>query len=100
MVKGPLPHLLRQLRLRRKAALRRNACALTARGVVGPLFREIEFPIEQKMALGSRIGHKHPNLAIFNTAGCPTILARPPRRMLAFFQKSRLIDDQHGLGSP
>jgi hypothetical protein len=100
MVKGPLQHLLRQVRLRRKAALRGNACALTARGVVGPLLRELEFPIEQKMALVSRIGHKHPHLAIFHTAGCPTLLARHPRRMLAFFQKSRLIDDQHGLGRP
>jgi hypothetical protein len=85
MVKGPLQHLLRQLRLGRKAALRGKACALAARGVVGPFCGEGKFPIKPEMTLGSRIGHKHANLAIFHTAGCPTILARYPRRMLAFF---------------
>jgi len=93
MVKGTLQHLLRQLRLGRKEALRGNAGALAARGVVGPFCGEIEFPIKHEMTLGRRIGHKHPKLAIFHTAGCPTILARYPRRMLAFFQESRLIDD-------
>src|SRR5207302_487305 len=52
------------------------------------------------MALGTRIGQKHPNLAIFNATGCPAILACYPRRMLALFEKSCLIDDQHGLRGP
>jgi hypothetical protein len=74
-VEGALQHLLRQLRLSRKEELRGNPRALAARCVVGPLFGEIEFTIEHNMALGTRIGHKYPNLAIFHAAGCPTILA-------------------------
>src|SRR5712691_9082627 len=45
-VEGALQHLLRQLRLGREGTLHRNPRALTARCVVGPLFGEIEFPIE------------------------------------------------------
>jgi hypothetical protein len=100
MVKGTLQHLLRQLRLGRKEALRGNACTLAARCVVGPFLGEIELTIEHDMALGTRIGQKHSNLAIFNAPCCPAILACHPRRMPAFFEKSCLIDDQHGLGSP
>ena len=66
MVKGPLQHLLRQLRLGRKEALGGNACALAARFVVGPFFGEIQLTIEHDMAMGTRIGQKHPNLAIFH----------------------------------
>ena len=50
------------------------------------------------MALRARIGQKYPNVAIFNTACCPTLLACHPSRMLAFFEQPRLIDDEHGLG--
>ena len=50
------------------------------------------------MGLGARIGHKHLNLTIFNTTCCPTLWARHPGRMLAFFEKPHLIDDAHGLG--
>jgi hypothetical protein len=99
-VEGAFQHLLRELWLGRKGALRRNPRALAACDVVGPLFGEIEFTIEYDMALRTRIGQKYPNLAIFYAAGCSTLLARHSRRMLAFFEKSRLIDDEHGLGLP
>jgi hypothetical protein len=75
MVKGPLQHLLRELRLGRKEALGGNACALAARYVVSPFFGEIDLTIEQDMAMGTRIGQKHPNLAIVHATGCPAILA-------------------------
>ena len=65
-----------------------------------PLLGQIEFPIQQEMVLGTRIGQKHPNLAVFHAAGGPAILARHARRLLAFFDEARLIDDQHGLQSP
>src|SRR5262249_16486996 len=87
-VKGTLQHLLRQLRLGRQEARRWNPRTLAARGVVGPLFGEIEGPIEHEMTLGTRIGHKHPHLAIFHPPCCPTLLARHPCRMLAFFQQT------------
>jgi hypothetical protein len=32
-----------------------------------------------------------------HAACCPTLVARHPSRLLAFFETSRLIDDQHGL---
>ncbi len=98
-VEGALEHLLRQLRLGGKGALLRNPRALAARCVVGPRFGEREFTIEQDMALGARLGHKHPNLAMFHASGGPALLARHSRRMLAFFEEARLIDDQYGLRS-
>jgi hypothetical protein len=36
-------------------------------------------------------------VAIFHAAGGPALLARHARRLLAFFDDARLIDDQHGL---
>jgi len=99
-VQGTLEPLLRQLRRGRQEALRWHPRTLAARGVVGPLCGEREGPIEHARTLGTRIGQKHPNLALFNTACCPTLWARHPGRMLAFFQASRLSDDQHGLRVP
>src|SRR5262249_23428779 len=99
-VKGPPQHLLRQLRLGGKGALVWNPCGLATRLVPGPFLGKIEVPIQPEMALGSRIGQTYPNLTIFHTTGGPTILARHARRPLAFFDKARLLDDQHALRSP
>ena len=99
-VESAFQHLLRELWLGRKGVLRRNPRALAACDVVGPLCGEIEFTIESDMALRARRGQKYPNVAICSAAGCSTLLARHSRRMLTFFEKSRLIDDEYGLGLP
>lgn len=49
------------------------------------------------MALATGIGQKHPHLAILNPPCRTTILPRHARRMLPFFEKSGLINDQDGL---
>ena len=48
--------------------------------------------------MGTRIGQKHLYLAIFHATGCPAILGCHLWRMLSFFEKSRLMDNEHGLG--
>src|SRR5882672_1037740 len=99
-VKGTLQHLLRAWRFGRTEALGGNACALAARYVVGPFLRESARTIEQDMAMGPRRGQTHPKLAIVHATGCPALVACHPHRRLACFEQSRLIDDEHGLGSP
>ena len=96
-VEGTFQHLPRQLRLGRTYALLRNPRALASRLVACPLVGQIEFTIKQDVALGTCIGHKHPNLAMLNAARCAALLAGHPGRLLAFFEEPRLIDDEHGL---
>ncbi len=98
-VEGTREHLLRQRWLGRTGALRRHPRSLTTRFVVSPLCGEIACTIQPERALGSRMGHQDPNVAIVHTAGCPALLACDTSRLLAFFEQPRLIDDQHGLRS-
>src|SRR5262245_64115661 len=70
-VKGPPQHLLRQLRLGGKGALVWNPCGLATRLVPGPFLGQIEVPIQQEMALESRVGQKYPTLTIFHATRRP-----------------------------
>ncbi len=96
-VAGALQHLLRQLGLGRTGALRRHPRALATRFLGGPLFGERECTIQHEMALRTRRGQKYPDVAMFHAARCAALLACHASRLLAFFEKPRLIDDQHGL---
>src|SRR5215831_9851769 len=49
------------------------------------------------MAMPTGIGQKHPNVAMLYPPCRATILAGDPSRLLPFFEKSRLIQDQHRL---
>src|SRR5262245_54862801 len=97
---GAPAHLLRQLRCGRKGMLRWHPGPRAAALVVGPFLGHIEVTIKQDVPPGTRIGQEHPNLTILNAPRCAAILARHPSRPLAFFEKPRLIDDQHGLRGP
>src|SRR2546428_10747753 len=46
------------------------------------------------------IGGKHPHLTILHFAQGATVLPGHAYRVLAFFDKARLIDDQHAIGLP
>ena len=72
-IDGALQHLLPQLWLGRKEALRWHPRALVARCVSGPLCGEIAFPIEPDLALGTRRGQKHPNLPICHRRRLPCL---------------------------
>src|SRR5882724_858663 len=99
-VEGALQHLLRSRWLGRQETLRGNPRALAARWVVGPLLGERACTIEPHRALGTRLGRQYPHWAMCHAACCPPLLASHPRRMRAFVEASRLIDDQHGLRVP
>src|SRR5262249_8467926 len=99
-VEGALEPLLRQLGFGRKGILRWYPGARAAALVVGPCFGHIEVTIKQDVPLGTCIGQEHPNLTMLNAPRCAAILARPPSRPLAFFEKPRLSDDQHGIRGP
>jgi hypothetical protein len=47
------------------------------------------------MAETARIGEKHANLAVLNASRCAGILPCHSNRMLAFLQKSGLINDEY-----
>jgi len=86
-VDSALEHLARQLGLRGKRLLLGDPRALTALAVVRPSLRHREGTIQQGMALPTGIGQKHPNLAILDPAGCATLLARHPSRLLSTSDK-------------
>jgi hypothetical protein len=96
-VESVLEHLARQVRLRGKRVLLRYASALTALAIIYPVFGPIEGTIQQGMTPATGIGQEHPDLAVLNPPCCATILPRHPCRMLPFFEKPGLIDDQDRL---
>ncbi len=60
----PLQHLLGQLRLGRKPTILRDPRLLTASGVVGPFFGQVEFAVQQSLAQPTSIAQKDPNRSI------------------------------------
>jgi hypothetical protein len=52
------------------------------------------------MAQRTGIAQKHADLAVLHFAGRATVLAGDPRRVLPFFEKAGLVEDQHAVGVP
>src|SRR5262245_18862856 len=94
-LEGALEHLTRQLRFGGKKLLGWYPSVLATCTVICPGFRQIEGAIKQRVAVHTRVGQKHADLAILHSAGGAAILPCDPNRLLAFFEKSGFIEDQH-----
>jgi hypothetical protein len=90
-------HALCQLRLGHKRCLIGNACLLTVRGIVCPTPWEVEFTVNEGPALGTGIGHKHTDLAVFDATRRARVLSLHRNRLRIFFQKAGLIKHQDRL---
>ena len=66
--------------------------------VLGPVFRKIKGPVEQHAAVPARIAQEHADLAVLDPAGGPCTLSRDAGRLLAFLQKTGLVEHQDGIG--
>jgi len=65
--------------------------------IYSPLLRNVEFAVHQCRAFVTAIAEKHADLAVLDASGRAGILALDTRRVAAFLQKNRLIDDQDSI---
>src|SRR4029450_12209929 len=68
--------------------------------IVGPLLRHIQLAIQQGMAQRTRIAQKHADLAALHFATRAPARRAHARRVLPFFEKAGLVEDQHAVGVP
>src|ERR1019366_10604146 len=90
-------HAPRQLRLGGKLDRLSNPGLPAAFSILGPLLRNVQFPVHQRRALIAGIAEKHANLAVLDAPSRAAILTLHSRRMLTLLQKTRLIDDEYRL---
>jgi hypothetical protein len=90
-------HLRRQFRFALKADLTRHPTFGAPLGVivVKPGFGQKQSLIHQRVALGRGIGGKDPHLAVFHLADRATVLPGHPQRVLTFFDKATLVENDH-----
>src|SRR5262249_28538786 len=88
-------HIRRQLRLGFKDRLLGHVAPSSAAriGLTPPLLRQEKSFVDQRIALPGGIGGKHSHLTIVDLAQRATVLAGDPYRVLAFFHKPALVDD-------
>ena len=95
-----LQHRRRQLRL----ALKAQFVGEVARGPPGsirvgkPRVRQEQPLVHQSIALPRRISGKDPDLTILDLAQGAAVLPRDPHRIVALFDKARLIEHQDTIG--
>jgi hypothetical protein len=66
-------------------------------GVVGPLPRQVQFPVDQRPAAPRRLTEKDPDLAILDPADCAAVLPGDPSRLGPLLQEPGLVHDQHAV---
>jgi hypothetical protein len=91
---------LGQLGLGGKALRVWNAGLPPALTVVGPLRRQIERTVQQRVPQRTGIAQQHTDLAVVDLARRAPGLAGDASRVAALFQKARLIEHQHRLRVP
>jgi hypothetical protein len=101
-VRDGLQHRRCQLRL----GVKRNLRGHLAFGPPGgirfgpPRLRQEQTLVHQGIAMPRRIASKHAYLTILHLAQGATVLPCDPYRVLPFFDKARLVEHQHAIGSP
>src|SRR5690606_8229033 len=96
-VKGTCQHLARQGWLSGKRIVGRDARSRTAFWVVRPSLWQIEFPVDQRVAVPAGISQEDTYLAILNATSRAAVLTGNPGRVATFLQKTGLINNQHSL---
>src|ERR1700757_1738401 len=70
----------------------------SARAILRPALRQIQFAIDQRVPATAGIGEKHPNLAVLDAPGGAAVLPRHPGRFAALLEKTGLINPENAIG--
>src|SRR5207245_9112711 len=60
-----------------------------------PLLGHVQFAVEERAPLTTRVGEEHADLAVLDAPGRAAVLPLYPDRLRALLEKAGLIDDQH-----
>ena len=88
--------LLRELGLGGKLHFPRDFRLLAPPHVLGPFLGKIERAVEQRMSFAAGIAQKDSDLTVFDTSRGATVLTFDADGLVALFEKSALIKDEHG----
>lgn len=92
---GTLDHLLGQFGFGAKADRGRNVGGLPARQISAPVFGQIQFAVDESVALFCDVGEKDADLTVFHTPGAPAILGGDTSGVAAAFGKAAFVNDEH-----
>ena len=96
---GALDHLLGQFGFGAKADHVRNMGGLPARQISAPVFGQIQFTVDESMALFSDVREEDTDLTVFHTPGAPAILGGHTSRVASALGEAALINDENREGS-
>ena len=65
--------------------------------VLCPHLGQIQFPVQQRPAIGAGVGQKYPDLAVLNPPHRAAVLPLHPGRLVAFLEEAGLINHQHSV---
>src|SRR4051794_7835044 len=91
----PGDHAARQCGLGGERHLLWNTGRLAPGEVLGPLFRQIELAVDQRMPFAAGISEEHTDLAVLDAPRRAAVLACHAGRLRSLLQKAGLVDDQH-----
>src|ERR687898_39052 len=90
-------HLFSQLGLGTHPDLLGHPGPLATLLIFGPLFGQIQLPVDEGLSSLGSVGHKHPHLAVLPLADATGILAFYPNALISLLDEARLVDDQNTL---
>jgi hypothetical protein len=93
-IQGPLEHLPGKFGFGAHLDLLGHPSPLASLFVFGPLFGQIQLPVDESLPPKGSVGQKHPDLAILRLAGGTCVLALDPDAVLSLLDEARLIDDE------
>src|SRR4051812_12550377 len=96
---GTLDHELGQLRLGQERPLRRHADPFAALAIAGPVLGQVQFPVDQRMALAAAIAQEPPDLTVLDASRRARVLTSDANRLGSFLQEARLVYDQNTIRS-
>src|SRR6516165_4849239 len=92
-----IQHGASQLGLGREGDRRGHAGRRAALAVGGPVFRQVECPADQRLAVAAGIGEKDPDLAVLDAPRSAGILALHAAGLITLFQEASFVEHQHRL---
>ena len=96
-VQRALDHRYGQRRLGREAHLLGHPGARAPLGVVRPRARQVQLPVDQRVATLAGVGQVDGDLAVLDAPGRPRVLALHPHGGAALLRIPGLVHDQHRL---
>ena len=94
----PLQHGQAELGLGGKGNVGRDARFASALLVLGPVGRQIERAVDQRLTMATGIAEEHADLAILDPTGGAAVLALHASRPVALFQEAGFIQHGHAIG--